>query len=824
MDTRRDELKERVLNAVRANHHAAFRAVGLEVVRGDDAKCPFPGHKHNDADPSLSIGGEPGLWKCHVCDTGGDIFDLVMRVRRVPFPEALRIVGQAVGVQVDDGKPPPLSVAGLQHRADNAHEHLFSGSSKAAEMLSYLEGRGLKKSTLRRYRIGFEPEPPPRCREARITIPDYEADARLVNIRRYLPGASSGRKMRHTQGYGKTRFYPWDILQEDHDRLLFCEGEWDALIANQEGIPAFTVTAGVGQLPRDDMLYPSFERKAVVILADNDGLGRKGARKWADELHVRSAKVSIAEWPDGKPEGYDVSDFLREHGAAQLQGLLDKATPYMPSSQEQPPSLAADEETAAAQKQTCADRLLSLFESEGCELFQTPHGEAYATIPVDGHVEVEPVAERGGGVRRWLTLRHQNEAGQPPNTNALQGVMEVLKARARYESPIRPLFTRLGEHEGRVYVDLANDRREIVEVDADGWRVVTRSPVMSYRPRDMSPLPRPEEGGDLFDILAFTNLENEADAILLVAFALGALQPGHPYPILALYGEQGSGKSTTARLLRYLIDPGGPEGRALLVPTRRDQDLFIALRNRHLLALDNISRISERFADFLCAVSTGAGWVARKLWTDQDESVIYVQKPIIINGIEEVATRGDLLDRCICLTLPQLTNYVKERVFWASVDEMRPKILGALLAAISTALRNRTAVTLQQSPRMADFASWIVAAEDALPFTGDAFLVSYEENRRAAVTTALETSAIGNIVAEFAESQQQWRGTASELLTALNDRASDPERRHDEWPVDATRLSGQLRRIEPALRALGVFVDRTKYRGSRRLTLRHGGE
>ena len=71
----------------------------------------------------------------------------------------------------------------------------------------------------------------------------------------------------------------------------------------------------------------------------------------------------------------------------------------------------------------------------------------------------------------------------------------------------------------------------------------------------MLELPDPVEGGTLGDLRRFVNVERTEDFILVVSWLVGAFQPGGPYPLLALHGEQGSAKTTTANILRSLIDP-----------------------------------------------------------------------------------------------------------------------------------------------------------------------------------------------------------------------------------------------------------------------------
>ena len=92
-----------------------------------------------------------------------------------------------------------------------------------------------------------------------------------------------------------------------------------------------------------------------------------------------------------------------------------------------------------------------------------------------------------------------------------------------------------------------------------------------------------------------------------------------------------------------------------------------------------------------------------------------MQRPIVLTGIGELTTRGDLLDRAIVLSLPTISTHTRqdEARFWAHFDTLRPQLLGALLDVISAAFRTLQDIHLPEPPRMADFARWASAAAAA---------------------------------------------------------------------------------------------------------------
>ena len=208
------------------------------------------------------------------------------------------------------------------------------------------------------------------------------------------------------------------------------------------------------------------------------------------------------------------------------------------------------------------------------------------------------------------------------------------------------------------------------------------------------------------------NIADE-DWPLLTAWMGATLRPRGPYPLLVLNGEWGSAKSTTARVIRALTDPNAASLRAA---PRNEHDLVIAAHNGWLVALDNLSRVQPWLSDALCRLATGGGFAARRLYTDAEEVLFDAMRPILLIGIEELPTRGDLIDRSVITTLPRITDERRqaEESFWPAFEQARPELLGAILTALSTAMRRLPGVSLTRLPRMADFARLAVAAEPAL--------------------------------------------------------------------------------------------------------------
>jgi hypothetical protein len=457
-------------------------------------------------------------------------------------------------------------------------------------------------------------------------------------------------------------------------------------------------------------------------------------------------------------------------------------------------------------------------------LFHTPHGEAYARVAIDQHLENWPLGS--ASFSRWLVRQFHSALGKPPGAKPLRDAITLLEARAQFDSLEAQVWVRSAEHEGRIYVDLCNRTWEVVEIDADGWRVVSNPPVLFRRTKGMLPLVRPAPGGSVTLLRKFINAGDDDNWILCLSWVVAAIRAKGPYPILILHGGHGSAKSTMARILRRLTDPSVALVRS---PPKSERDLMIAAANSWVLSYDNLSGIRPSLSDGLCRVATGGGLSTRELYTNSDEVFFDAVRPVILNGIDNLAERLDLADRAIVLNLPRIVqeDRLDEQQLFAGFENDLPQILGALFTAVSFALARLSDVRLACKPRMADFALWAAAAAPAFGFSVETFLTAYGLNRAEAVKENLEgdevATAIIALVDKVAGDNQSafWQGSCKELLTALEQAVNSEVREFNAWPKSARGLSGHLRRIATGLADVGVDVrfDPKSTHGRRPVTI-----
>ncbi|HXG72469.1 MAG TPA: hypothetical protein VNJ04_17840 [Gemmatimonadaceae bacterium] len=448
--------------------------------------------------------------------------------------------------------------------------------------------------------------------------------------------------------------------------------------------------------------------------------------------------------------------------------------------------------------------IAELASAQSWDLWHTDDGNAFVSPMVNGYRETHAVDSKA--FRQLLVRSFYTETRRAPTANALNDAITLLTARARYEGPEREVFLRIAPSHSEIYLDLGDPSWSAVRIRPDGWSVVSDPPVRFKRSSGLAALPIPV-AGETFDALRpFLNLRGDDDFVLACAWLVATFSDG-PYPLLILDGEQGSAKTTTARILRTLVDPNKSDVRAL---PRDLRDLAIAADQSHVLAFDNLSGLSGVLSDGLCRLSTGGGFATRSLYENREEQVFEARRPILLNGINSVASRADLIDRAILLTLPTIPDERRrdEKSFWAAFGGAQPKILGAVLDAVAAALKGNGSVQLTRAPRMADFARWSLAAEAGGAWQGGRFLRAFAENRDGSSAGALD----GDPLAEGLEplAARGWTGTATELLAALDDVIPEPARRQRGWFRRGKELSQELRRLAPALRRVGIAVDNSR--------------
>lgn len=545
-------------------------------------------------------------------------------------------------------------------------------------------------------------------------------------------------------------------------------------------------------------------RRNTTLTSLAGAMRRKGASEPAILAALREENAQRCAPPLSDREVAEIVRSVARY-PSETEKVTSSSTDSSAAEHERPQTPPLTGRAGGSSKLTPASQASSLVSlSGGVQLFHTPDGQPFASVHVNEHRETWPL--HGRDFRAWMARRFHEVEGKVPGTQAMQDAISVLEGNARFEGPTRIVGVRLSEHEGAIYLDLANNQWQAVEITGSGWCVVDRPPAYFRRPRGLLSLPTPARGTPLSYLRHFVNIADE-DWPLVAAWLVMSMRPRGPYPILVLHGSQGAAKSTTSRVLRALVDPNTTPLRA---EPRDLRDLMIAAKNGWLIPIDNLSRLTPWLSDALCRLATGGGFATRELWTDSDETLFDAQRPVIINGIEEIATREDLIDRAVILYLPDIREDSRrdEIGFWGDFETARPMLLGALLDAVSTAMRNFPGVKLTHLPRMADFAQWAVAAAPGAGYEPSLFIEAYAQHRSTAQGLTFEASPVLPLIPPLvATSGDRWSGSATELLAALASKADEGTTRRRDWPTSPRELTNILRRSASSLRIAGVDVE-----------------
>jgi hypothetical protein len=452
------------------------------------------------------------------------------------------------------------------------------------------------------------------------------------------------------------------------------------------------------------------------------------------------------------------------------------------------------------------------------KFFKDRSGETFVHFKDLGRWKTYPLHSRD--FESYISMKFNHAYQQVPSTQALKDVVRVLEGQAEMNRKEYAVNIRLARKDGTMWLDLADDEYRVVEVSASNpekWRVIDESLMYFRRSQGMDALPVPEQGGSIDELRPFVNVETENDFILYVHWLIAAFNADYraEHCVLVLHGEEDSGKSKMAEVAKQLIDPSEHTVRSL--PSKED-DLIVATRHAWILAFDNLSEISAVWADRLCRLATGGSFGTRKFYTNTDEVLIRVKRPFILGGIEEFVVRPDLARRMVVLNLPPLKKEKKKDspMFWKEFEAARPRILGALLDAVHSALYYYRHLQSLPCEHMVDFERWSAAAALGLPWTYAQFKAAYDENRLEAKTITTENDEVSLALFELAETSLPWAGTASELLNTLTRLSSNEGKGLPKLPH---LLSRHLKRIKANMRKSGIKITTGERTGKERRRL-----
>src|SRR6266571_755516 len=332
------------------------------------ARCPF----HKETKPSFSVNPAKEIFYCFGCQKGGSVFNFIMEIERVTFPEAIKIVAEKSGVplpkMVDDSrfeahKRESDQVIELNQWAQQWWEdQLKSKSAPAKAARDYLKQRGLTEETVQSFRLGFAPDswealstylrqkgatqeqlqPSGLVVEkeeggsydrfrGRLMFPVFDAQGKPIAFGgrildpegepKYLnsPETPAYTKGRHLYGLHLTR----DEIRRQGFAILV-EGFLDLIVPYQFGVKNIVASLGTALTPEQVKLLGRFARK-VVVNYDGDRAGVQAAKRAIETLLAEDLEVKVLVLPDKA----DPDDFIRKYGVTEYQQRRGEAQPHI---------------------------------------------------------------------------------------------------------------------------------------------------------------------------------------------------------------------------------------------------------------------------------------------------------------------------------------------------------------------------------------------------------------------------------------------------------------------------------------------------------------
>lgn len=457
---------------------------------------------------------------------------------------------------------------------------------------------------------------------------------------------------------------------------------------------------------------------------------------------------------------------------------------------------AIGSEADADEKVSQASALVAFVEGHA-ELFHDQNGDVFAESK-DTH---ETRRLDGRQFKDWLVSHFYEKTGKSPRDQSTREALSTLSGLGRFRGECRDVFIRVAMHENAYFLDLAESgKNRAVRISAGKWAIVSDAPVRFIRPETLRPLPEPKPGGDLDLLWKIANIPNDS-RLLVLAWLSECLRPDTPFPILELMGEQGSAKSTTQAALRQLIDPNACNLRAA---PKAVEDMFVGAGASWLVSYENISHLSAPMQDALCVLATGGGFAKRKLYSDADESVITVKRPVVLNGISVAVTAQDLVDRTLSIETPVIRERVETTELWRNFDASHGELLGALLDVVAAALDllPNISIPAAERPRLAEFARFGMAVAVATGKRGADFMRQFNACRQEAISRTLDASPVATAVLSWCE--QNPTGAQDTAGNFMNRMEAFKPQRVESWPWSAKGFADALRRAAPALRQHGI--------------------
>jgi DNA primase len=353
-----EAIRDRVDIVDLVGRYVALRRAG----RSFKGLCPF----HSEKTPSFQVNPELDIFHCFGCGEGGNAFGFLMRHENLTFPEAVRLLGREVGIEIPEAGTEGESGSGERLRdANELAQRVYRAALAGREgelARSYLAGRGLDLEAAERFGLGYAPDrwdavasalarakTPVELGERagllaprrsgghydrlrhRLTFPIRDVRGRVIGFGGRALAPDQEPKYLNTPETPVFRkreaFYGLpDALEaiRRQGRAVVVEGYFDRIALERAGVAESLATCGTALTPEHARNLRRRTRE-VVLLFDGDDAGRRAALRSLEVLLPEGLRVRAGALPAGD----DPDTFLAREGADALRRLVDEAPPAL---------------------------------------------------------------------------------------------------------------------------------------------------------------------------------------------------------------------------------------------------------------------------------------------------------------------------------------------------------------------------------------------------------------------------------------------------------------------------------------------------------------
>lgn len=407
----------------------------------------------------------------------------------------------------------------------------------------------------------------------------------------------------------------------------------------------------------------------------------------------------------------------------------------------------------------------------------------------------------GKNASRWIT-----KVIEPKDKAQLSNLL--LRLDANIEQQVKLGYRIVRNADNAVCYNIGDDDGTTVTIGARGWEYGPSPDVALFKPCSGSKKQAlPIRGGSVYDIFEFVNIKPELRELFLCILIYYFI-PNNQYPILAVYGSKGSGKSTVAGMIRSLVDPN--QAQFDTIDPKKIEDARVALSSSYLSVIDNISYISQEVSDLLCVLATGGAHRKRSLYTDGDVHLSQIVKPMVLTSVSQEIKREDLLSRTVLIEVEPLEEKKSATEIEENFQKKLPSILGAIFDVISQ-LRIED-VSKEGLVRMSDFHLYSRAIGKVLGFEVDGVI---QANFEIQEEEAISNNDTGEAVRVYMMDKQEEEKTASEWVQALSEIDPTFKKKQPNW------FARDMRRLKEPFSMVGISVEFSRDSDARTIKIAH---